>query len=249
MSLFSSWAEFARLAPYVVFAFASVVFPVLFFITAPYGRHARPGWGPSVPAKLGWVVMESPSFFLFGALWLTNPNWNDPLVLLLGAAWLLHYGQRTFVFSILMRDEKKTQPFLTVGMAIVFNLLNASGNARGLSPRPFDVWVVLGLALFLVGFGINVHADAVLRGLRKPGETGYRVPHGGLYGWVSSPNYFGEILEWVGFAIAAQSLAAWAFAAFTFANLAPRAISNHRWYRTTFADYPTQRRALIPFVW
>ena len=32
-------------------------FPVLLFISAPYGRHWREGWGPTVKARVGWVVM------------------------------------------------------------------------------------------------------------------------------------------------------------------------------------------------
>ena len=44
------------------------------------------------------------------------------------------------------------------------------------------------------------------------------------------------------------SLAGLSFAVYTFANLAPRAFSNHAWYREKFADYPRGRRALIPFV-
>ncbi|MDP2273634.1 MAG: DUF1295 domain-containing protein [Archangium sp.] len=241
--------EFAFAAPRIVLLFAAVVFPVLFFITAPYGRHERPGWGPTLPAKLSWVVMESVSFFVFAALWVMNPQWGTPVVMLLGAAWLLHYGQRTFVFSLLMRDEAKRQPLLTMSMAMVFNVFNAGGNALALTDRAIDLPLVAGLLLFFVGMGVNLHADHVLRTLRKPGETGYKIPHGGLYGLVSSPNYLGEILEWVGFAIAAQTLAGWAFAAFTFANLAPRALSNHRWYRQKFGDYPSRRRALIPFLW
>ena len=226
-----------------------MVFPILFFVTAPYGRHARPGWGPTIPAKLAWVVMEAPSFFLFATFWLLNPQWGTPVVIVLGLAFLVHYGQRTFVFATLMRDEKKRHSLLTVAMAIVFNVLNAVGNAATLADRPVDLAFGLGLGLFLGGMAINLHADHVLRTLRKPGETGYHVPRGGLYAWVSSPNYLGEILEWVGFAIAAQTLAGWGFAVFTFANLAPRALSNHRWYRSQFPNYPAERRALIPYVW
>ncbi len=240
--------DFAHAAPRIVLLFAAIVFPVLFFITAPYGRHERPGWGPTLPAKLSWVVMESVSFFVFAALWVMNPQFGTPVVMLLGAAWLVHYGQRTFVFSLLMRDAKR-QPLLTMSMAIVFNAFNAGGNALSLNDRAIDLPLVGGLVIFLAGMLVNLHADHVLRSLRKPGESGYKIPHGGLYAVVSSPNYLGEILEWVGFAIAAQTLAGWAFAAFTFANLAPRALSNHRWYRQKFADYPSQRRALIPFLW
>ena len=32
------------------------------------------------------------------------------------------------------------------------------------------------------------------------------------------------------------------------ANLVPRALATHRWYRERFPDYPQDRKALIPFV-
>ena len=71
----------------------------------------------------------------------------------------------------------------------------------------------LGLFLFLLGMAINLHSDSVLRGLRAPGETGYRIPYGGLFSHISAPNYFGETLEWCGFAAVAQvefpSLESW----------------------------------------
>jgi hypothetical protein len=56
------------------------------------------------------------------------------------------------------------------------------------------------------------------------------------------------VLEWVGFAIAAGSLAGWSFAVFTAANLIPRALTHHRWYRKQFPDYPRSRRAVLPFI-
>ena len=57
-----------------------------------------------------------------------------------------------------------------------------------------------------------------------------------------------KILEWTGFAIAAWSLPGLAFAVFTFANLAPRAFANHKWYKEKFPDYPEERKALLPFI-
>ncbi len=240
---------FAELAPYVVLGFAACTFPLLFFVTAPYGRHVRAGWGPMLNARVGWVLMESPSVFLFAWCWWHNGEFARPMVLALGALWLFHYVQRTFIFSLLMRGEGKQQPWLTAALAFAFNLFNATGNASALRQRPFDAAFVVGASLFVLGFAINVQSDSILRNLRGPGEQGYKVPHGGLFSMVTSPNYFGEIIEWVGFAIAAQTLAGWAFAIFTFANLAPRALSHQRWYRKTFSDYPTSRRALLPFIW
>ena len=39
-------------------------FVYLFFESAPYGRHIKEGWGIKIPARLGWVIMESPSVIL-----------------------------------------------------------------------------------------------------------------------------------------------------------------------------------------
>jgi protein-S-isoprenylcysteine O-methyltransferase Ste14 len=63
---------------------------------------------------------------------------------------------------------------------------------------------------------------------------------------VSCPNYLGEIVEWTGFALLTWSLPAVSFAAWTVANLVPRALAHHRWYRERFPDYPRRRKALIP---
>jgi len=248
-SFWLSIQPFARVAPWVVLISAAGVFPLLFFVTAPYGRHFRPGWGPALGSKVGWIAMEWPSVFVFALVWIANPLFTTPMVMALGSLWLLHYLQRTFVFSLLLRGSARKQSVLTVAMADVFNLLNATGNAAALTDRPFDAPFFVGVALFAAGFALNLHSDHVLRALRAPGETAYKIPLGGGFRYVSAPNYLGEIVEWAGFALAAQTLAAWAFAAFTLANLAPRALSNHRWYRERFPEYPANRRALIPFLW
>ena len=170
--------------------------------------------------------------------------------------WLAHYLHRAFIFPFRRRGGQKPMPLVIALQAVVFNCVNAWTCGRWLfssGPRHEDSWLsdprfALGLALFVVGYGINLHSDGVLFALRAPGETGYKIPRRGLYRLVSSPNYFGEILEWWGFAIATWSLAPVGFAIWTTANLAPRALSNHRWYRQQFPDYPKDRRALIPYL-
>merc|ERR1711988_1487790 len=88
----------------------------------------------------------------------------------------------------------------------------------------------VGVAFFLAGFSANLHSDAILRNLRKPGETGYKIPRGGLFEYVSGANFCAEIFEWFGFAIAAGTPTALCFAVFTFSNIATRAHSHHQWY-------------------
>src|SRR6516165_3087178 len=174
------WIQsFARVAPWGVLGAAAAVFPLLFFVTAPYGRHFRPGWGPAVSSRAGWVAMEWPSVVLFALVWLANPESGTPMVTVLGALWLVHYVQRTFVFSLLQRSSGRRQAVLTVALANVFNVLNATGNAAALRDRPFDAAFLVGSVLFLAGLVLNVHSDQLLRRLRAPGETGYKVPVGG----------------------------------------------------------------------
>ncbi|MBE0697758.1 MAG: DUF1295 domain-containing protein, partial [Anaerolineaceae bacterium] len=112
-----------------------------------------------------------------------------------------------------------------------------------------DPRFIVGAGLFIAGMFTNRWADTILRGLRKPGEGGYRIPRGGLFELVSCPNYLGEIIEWIGWAVATWSLAGLAFAIWTFANLAPRAYVHHAWYHKNFPSYPSRRKALIPGLW
>ena len=226
---------------------SAVVFPVLRVVPAPYGRHARKGWGPSVSARLGWMVMESPSVWLIvWAFWNLSPFHDQPQAAWVLIPWLIHYLQRTLVFPFLLKAPRP-MPVVTVAMALVFNFFNAIGNGAALEPRGLSLKVVLGLAIWAVGLVINLRADAALRGLRKQAGE-YPLPRGGLFEWVSCPNYLGECLEWLGFALIASTLASFALFVFTVANLLPRALTHHRWYRQKFPDYPPQRKAMIPFL-
>ena len=109
----------------------------------------------------------------------------------------------------------------------------------------------VGVFIFLIGAYINNDADHILRNLRKPGETEYKIPYGGMFNYVSGANFFGEILEWFGFALATGfALPSLTFASFTALNIGPRAIQHHKWYLQKFReDYPKKRKALIPFVY
>jgi 3-oxo-5-alpha-steroid 4-dehydrogenase 1 len=249
-------AQIHAYATYAELGLATLTFISLFVVTAPYGRHARKGWGPEISQRLAWVLMELPASVLWLAIYGLGAHALEAAPLALMALWQVHYVNRTFIFPFRIKADGKKTPVSIVLTAIVFNTLNAYINARWVSELGsyptswlWDARFVIGAVVFVLGFAINQHADWVLMNLRKPGETGYKIPHGGLYRFVTCPNYFGEILEWTGFAIASWSLPGVAFALYTFANLAPRAVSHHAWYREKFTDYPKERKALVPFVW
>jgi protein-S-isoprenylcysteine O-methyltransferase Ste14 len=245
--------------------FAAISFVWLQFVSAPYGRHLRDGWGPKINATLGWVIMEAPSPLLFFALWLTGEpsrRFSAPgLVFLL--LWETHYVYRAFIFPFRRRGGEREMPLSIALMSILFNLANAYLNATWLytlGPVRTASWLtdprfLGGVALFAAGYAINHQSDRILFSLRKlgqgkiPGGGGYSVPYGGLFRYVSCPNYFGELVEWTGWALCTFSPAGLAFALASAANLVPRARTHHRWYREKFPDYPKERKAIIPHVY
>ena len=240
------------------FVFAVGVFIALFFISAPYGRHARGGWGPQLPNWAGWLLMESFSAIVMLVMFLIGDAPRTLTTILFLLMWEAHYIHRSYIYPFLLRDGKKKMPITVILMAVVFNLGNGYVNGRYIfhfadgsytAGWLFDPRFLIGFVLFIAGFAINRSADNTLRGLRKPGGKDYKIPHGGLYEYVSCPNYLGEILEWFGWAIATWSLPGLTFAIWTFANLAPRARSHHKWYHDQFSEYPLNRKALIPGIW
>ncbi|MCK6531259.1 DUF1295 domain-containing protein [Myxococcota bacterium] len=236
---------------------AAVVAPVLVRVSAPYGRHARAGWGPTLPDRAGWVLMEAPAPLVYGLCWALGDRPFDLVPLAFLAMWQGHYLYRAFVYPLRLPRTGKRMPVAIALSGALFNVGNAWLGGRWLntlSPERPPAWLLdprflAGLGLFTAGMVVNRRSDAILRGLRRPGETGYRIPEGGLYRYVSSPNYLGEIAEWTGWAIATWSLPGLAFAVWTAANLAPRALAHHRWYLQEFPEYPRERRALIPGIW
>jgi 3-oxo-5-alpha-steroid 4-dehydrogenase 1 len=235
---------------------AAAVFVMLLLIPAPYGRYVRGGWGPVMNNRAGWFFMEITSAVVFAGCFFAGHGFTGGVVWIFVVLYQAHYIHRSIIFPFRMRGAGRPMPVLIVFFGMVFNVYNGYINGRylGIAGEAYTVaWLsdprfLVGIALFLVGAGINFHADQVLFNLRKPGETDYKIPRGGMYRWISCPNYFGEILEWIGWAVMTWSLPGLVFAVWTAANLAPRAITHHKWYRATFPDYPRDRKALVPFI-
>ena len=239
---------------------AVVVFISLYFVDAGYGMFYNKKWGPSINNKLGWVLMEAPVFFAMLVLWLCSERVDSLVCVLFLLFFEIHYFQRTFIFPFLMRGKSR-MPLTIVLMGVVFNLINAcmqGGWIFYLSPHGMytGVWVktpqfIIGTVVFFAGMIINMHSDKVIRHLRKPGDTKHYFPHKGMYRYVTSANYFGEFVEWCGFAILTWSLAGAVFALWTFANLAPRAARIHKRYLQEFPDEMAKYRPkrIIPFIY
>lgn len=239
---------------------ALVVFVSLFFVDAGYGKFYNPKWGPAVNNKLGWVLMESPVFVAMLLLWLFSDRRGDLVRLAFLFLFELHYLQRSFVFPFRMRGDS-VMPLSIVLMGVTFNVANAlmqGGWIYYISPADYypadwltDPRFIGGFLVFIIGMYINIQSDDIIRNLRKEGDSNHYLPKGGMFRYVTSANYFGEFVEWVGFAILTWSWAGAVFALWTFANLCPRAARIYDRYKTEFGDELDTKKVkrIIPFIY
>jgi 3-oxo-5-alpha-steroid 4-dehydrogenase 1 len=245
----------------IQYCFGLIILPVLLIYSAPYGRHFREGWGPVMQSRMAWLLMEFPAVLIIALVYIGNAEQQkSSLSWIFLAMWQTHYIYRTFIYPWLLRGSRRTFPWLLAIFALLFNVTNGLINGYALFVLQPKVTVdyftscpaVTGMLCFAAGLAINIQSDATIRGLRRHlefnGKGQYGIPTGGLFRYVSNPHYLGEIIEWAGWALLTRNAAGWAFAWFTFANLMPRAILNHRWYLKTFPKYPKQRKALIPYI-
>lgn len=255
--MFTTTFYFSVVAVMVVLAV--LTFVALLRIDAPYGMMYNPKWGPSVYNKIGWVAMESPVVVAMVLLWAFSPRRGEITPVVMTCIFLLHYIQRSFIFPFMMKGKSK-MPLVIVAMGATFNIINAyliGGWIFYVAPEgeyPAS-WLgsalfILGTLIFFAGMAINLHSDYIIRHLRKPGDTRHYIPRGGMFRYVTSANYFGELTEWLGFAILSWSVGGAVFFIWTFANLAPRARTLHGRYCSEFGDEYRSlgRRYIIPFI-
>ena len=239
---------------------AVIVFVCLYFVNAGYGKMISAKWGPAISNKTAWILMECPVFFVLLYFWALSPRKFDTAPLIFFLLFELHYFQRSFIFPFLLKGKSK-MPIVIMLMGMIFNTLN--GYLQGewiFFIAPDDMytaaWIttpqfIVGVLLFFVGMDINLHSDHVIRHLRAPGDTKHYLPKKGMYKYVTSANYFGEIVEWTGFAILTWSLSGLMFVIWTCANLVPRANSIYKKYQAEFGDefYERPLKRVFPFIY
>ena len=254
---------------YLMIAIAIIVFCTLYFVEAGYGMLVSERWGKLINNKIGWFFMEFPIFASMLCMWAFSPHRHEVVPLVFLIIFEIHYFQRVFIFPFLLQGKSK-MPIGIMFMGIVFNLLNALMQGYWIFYESFNVnysafglhytditWLtsphfIIGTLLFIVGMSINLHSDNVIRHLRKTStDTKHYLPKGGMFNFVTSANYLGELMEWLGFAILTWSLAGFVFFIWTFANLVPRANTLYHKYSSEFGIEMKERKLkrVIPFIY
>lgn len=245
----------------IVFDF--ITFLTLFFIPAYYGRYNNNRKTFMMfNDTFAWIFQESPNvfitlFYIFYLIGNKFKNFTKEDLIKIGylSLFLFHYIHRTFIFPLkLQKSKEKKWPveisLMAFGFCVVNSLLINRSIIYFINLRNFEENFfsnMIGICLFFIGFYINVSHDYYILN-KKNTVKGYFLPEYFLFNYISCPNYFGEFIEWIGFAILTKTFSSWLFAFSTFTNLFPRSLTHHKWYKNKFEDYPKERKAFIPYI-
>ena len=193
---------------YLWIIIALIIFPINLIYKAPYGKHSTKKWGKTIDNKTGWILMEFPALITCPLVYfIITEKINLSVVFII--LWSIHYFNRTIIYPLRIKTKGKKIPIAIVASAFFFNVINGILNGYFIATIPFEsisfICILIGFIIFIIGLYINISSDNTLIKLRT-NQKGYVIPKGGLFNYVSCPNFFGEIIEWLGFAIMTLNL-------------------------------------------
>ena len=229
--------------------------------------------GPQISWKTVFIVEYFVPMIAFPAIWfilkktpslakLIYPvsktgvsEWQTLMAIL----FTLHFIKREFETIFIHRFGNDTMPvsniFKNSGYYWLFAIWIAYATLHPLYTMPPNLnQRNLGVGLFVIAELCNLKAHVDLRNLRPAGSRIRKVPNTLLFSLVSCPNYLCEILAWVGFTLASQSVAAGVFTLVGAAQMTQWALQKHKRYRREFDGvdgrelYPKGRKAIMPFL-
>lgn len=241
------------------FVLAVITLVAQWFKPAPYGKHEQTesNWGPQIPQRFGHMLSDAvPGVLLFVLTFFLYGDARGYANYVFLSLFLLHYIHRGIIHPLSMRYRSSTVALgITLGgffpnCIYHFTIADFIGSAYYQHNYFYDPRFIIGIILYIIGYVVNRWADFKLRSLRSTkGCTGYYIPYGGLFEVISCPNYFGELIQWTGWSLATWSLAGLTWTLFAAATFFPRSWHNHQWYKNHFDDYPSNRKALIPYIY
>lgn len=112
--------------------------------------------------------------------------------------------------------------------------------------------IIVGVIVFIIGQLVQFDSHKILASLRKTSDKidKHSIPSGHLFNSISCPNYFTEILIYIGLLIVTNFDASmFALTFWVMVNQFIAAKLSHVWYMNYFKDtYPQDRKAIIPYI-
>jgi very-long-chain enoyl-CoA reductase len=193
-------------------------------------------------------------------LWRTKFEHSTMQQVALGLV-LIHYLKREYETLFVHRFSNATMPQFNIfknsfhywilsGVLLAGGVYSPYYSQKAVQGTIQDnpVFLAVFSAVFLLGQLGTGWAHQVLRNLRRPGTKERNIPRGGLFEFVSCPNYFFEHVLWIAFTILTLNPAAALFTLVSSVQMVLWALKKHKNYRKEFKDYPRKRTAIFPFV-
>lgn len=239
----------ANLIFYSILAIAALgVGPAVYYgdsLMMQYGKFRN---GGGIHPRLGMFILYfTPIMALYISArdYLTQANLIQWLVL---ASVGVHFAKRVLESLFLHRYSGPVQVVTTALIASFYSLAAFLIGWLNRSPIPaIDSWFLAGISLFLIGLAGNFYHHKLLADLRK-NSLEYFIPTGGLFERVVCPHYLFEILTWTGIFLMSRHLAALLVLAIMTMYLVGRSLGTLKWYHDRFQNFPTDRKALLPYV-
>lgn len=239
-----------------------------------FNRRGSPS--PQLSSTIGMLIFYTPafliaSFYLFCKLGSPHASillqklgflhlsikWNIQMegstrLLVLTVAIALHFFKRVIEVLFIHRYSGGIGVDTAMLISFIYSLeavsfFYAMEISEGL-PLPTIDLMPLGILLFIIGMLGNLYHHYLLSRLRKDGEKGYSIPHGGLFEFVVCPHYLFEIIDFVGLAFISQTSFGFCTVTMIFLYLLGRSLSTRTWYVKKFEGFPSHRKALIPYL-
>lgn len=225
---------------------------------AGYSKFADPKKKFKVPSRTGMLLLYSPALvvslgYLKSAVSIhEKTNGRETVTAGLLA---LHFGKRVWE-CLFLHDYSGTMDgdflvpisasYALTATLVAHQQLQVTEYSHPVSGPLFG----LGVGMAIVGQLGNFYHHFLLAKSRKSGRgtKHYVIPTGGLFSLVTMPHYFFELVAWLGLACVTQQLNAFLTVADMTSYLAGRSVATTRWYKSRFADYPPERKNLIPFL-
>ncbi|KAJ5205875.1 hypothetical protein N7491_003501 [Penicillium cf. griseofulvum] len=222
--------------------------------------------GPQIAWRTVFIIeylgpLLIPALFLFPLRPFLYFTFDKPLPapsdlqLLVCALLTVHFLKREFETIFVHRFSSATMParnivknsahyWVLAGFNIAYWVFRP--DAKATTSTPNQALVYAGLALFVFGELANLNAHYILRNLRRPGTTERGIPSGFGFSAVTCPNYFFEILAWLGIFLVTQlSWSVLLFVAVGGLQMWSWAWKKEKRYRKEFGDKYKKKRAVI----
>nr|XP_048325391.1 3-oxo-5-alpha-steroid 4-dehydrogenase 2-like [Ziziphus jujuba var. spinosa] len=210
-----------------------------------------------LPSRLG-MLLEPQQLFLYLPAFIAAliplllfPHENIR-TLLLSSTLTLHFFKRVFEVLFVHKYSGGIVLDSVIQISLAYflstaSLIYAQHLTKGLAEPEIDLKYT-GVVLFLIGIIGNFYHHYILSQLRANGEKEYKIPKGGLFGFVICPHYLFEIIGFIGLSFISQTLHALSITTGIIFYLMGRSYATRRWYISKFEVFPKNVKALIPYV-